>query len=442
MEHQTFHYNTLDALQQEMNTVGVSLPLSTELERLQKPLTVQGKRFANSMAIQPMEGCDGTRDGRPDTLTERRYERFAKSGVGLIWVEAVAVVQEGRANPRQLFMNEKTLDSFKRLVQMIKETCLQEHGFEPVVIMQATHSGRYSKPNGKLEPIIAYQNPIFEKDTPISPERIITDDALMRLEERFGSAAKEAEMAGFDGIDIKCCHRYLNNELLSAFNRPGAFGGSFENRTRLLRNGIQNAQAATRDAFMVTSRLNVYDGFPYPYGFGVSPDGGVEPDLTEGIRLAKLLQEEAGLSLLDITIGNPYVNPHVNRPFDGGPYVPQEHPLEGVARMVRCVGEIQKACPKLAIVSSGNSYLRQFAPMLAAGMLEEGLCAIAGFGREACAYPDFYRDIVNSGAMDPAKCCITCGKCSELMRAGTVAGCVIRDKDVYLPIYRRDVLKK
>ncbi|MFR2467245.1 MAG: flavin oxidoreductase/NADH oxidase, partial [Clostridia bacterium] len=168
MEHQTFHYNTLDALQQEMNTVGVSLPLSTELERLQKPLTVQGKRFANSMAIQPMEGCDGTRDGRPDTLTERRYERFAKSGVGLIWVEAVAVVQEGRANPRQLFMNEKTLDSFKRLVQMIKETCLQEHGFEPVVIMQATHSGRYSKPNGKPEPIIAYQNPIFEKDTPIS----------------------------------------------------------------------------------------------------------------------------------------------------------------------------------------------------------------------------------------------------------------------------------
>ncbi|MFQ9799883.1 MAG: hypothetical protein ACLR23_14115 [Clostridia bacterium] len=81
--------------------------------------------------------------------------------------------------------------------------------------------------------------------------------------------------------------------------------------------------------------------------------------------------------------------PHVNRPFDGGPYVPQEHPLEGVARMVRCVGEIQKACPKLAIVSSGNSYLRQFAPMLAAGMLEEGLCAIAGFGREAFAYPVF-----------------------------------------------------
>lgn len=115
MEHQTFHYNTLDALQQEMDTVGVSLPLSAKLDRLQKPLTVQGKRFANSMAIQPMEGCDGTRDGRPDTLTERRYERFAKSGVGLIWVEAVAVVEEGRANPRQLFIQESTLDSFKRL---------------------------------------------------------------------------------------------------------------------------------------------------------------------------------------------------------------------------------------------------------------------------------------------------------------------------------------
>ena len=442
MEHQTFHYNTLDALRREMEALGVSIPLSSKMGVLEKSLTIRGKRFANSMAIQPMEGCDGTRDGRPDTLTKRRYDRFARSGVGLIWVEAVAVVQEGRANPRQLYMNGSTLDSFKELVQTIKETCMREHGFEPVVIMQATHSGRYSKPNGRPEPIIAYQNPVFEKDNPIAAERIITDDALMRLEERFGEAAAEAERAGFDGVDIKCCHRYLNNELLSAFHRPGAFGGSFENRTRLLRNGIRNAQAATGGAFIVTSRLNVYDGFAYPYGFGVSEDGGLEPDLTEGIRLARQLQDEEGVALLDLTIGNPYVNPHVNRPFDGGPYVPQEHPLEGVARMVRCVGEIQKACPELAVVSSGNSYLRQYAPMMAAGMLERGLCAIAGFGREAFAYPDFYQDLKHGGAMDPAKCCIACGKCSELMRAGTVAGCVIRDKDVYLPIYQRDVLKK
>ena len=441
MEHKRFHYKSLDELKQELDLVGVRLPLSEDLSALQREVKIGSKTAANSIAIQPMEGCDGTADGRPAELTLRRYDRFARSGAGLIWAEAVAITPEGRANPRQLWLTRDNLDEYKKFVAGIKETCMRENGFEPVVIMQATHSGRYSKPEGVPAPLIAYNNPIFEGDKPIAAERILSDDYLYGLIDKFGASASLAEQAGFDGMDIKCCHRYLNSELLSAYTRKGDFGGSLENRTRLLRSGVAAAQAATGSDFIVTSRLNVYDGFAYPYGWGVREGEGTEVDLTEPLELVRVLHQEMGMKLLDVTIGNPYFNPHVNRPYDGGPYVPQEHPLEGVARMAHCVAEIQRANPALKVISSGLSYLRQFSANLAAGELENGVCSIAGFGREAFAYPDFPQDIFQKGAMEPNKCCIACGKCTELMRAGSTAGCVIRD-EVYLPIYRRDVQDK
>ena len=441
MEHKRFHYKSLDELKQELDLVGVRLPLSEDLSALQREVKIGSKTAANSIAIQPMEGCDGTADGRPAELTLRRYDRFARSGAGLIWAEAVAITPEGRANPRQLWLTRDNLDEYKKFVAGIKETCMRENGFEPVVIMQATHSGRYSKPEGVPAPLIAYNNPIFEGDKPIAAERILSDDYLYGLIDKFGASASLAEQAGFDGVDIKCCHRYLNSELLSAYTRKGDFGGSLENRTRLLRSGVAAAQAATGSDFIVTSRLNVYDGFAYPYGWGVREGEGTEVDLTEPLELVRVLHQEMGMKLLDVTIGNPYFNPHVNRPYDGGPYVPSEHPLEGVARMAHCVAEIQRANPALKVISSGLSYLRQFSANLAAGELENGVCSIAGFGREAFAYPDFPQDIFQKGAMEPNKCCIACGKCTELMRAGSTAGCVIRD-EVYLPIYRRDVQDK
>ena len=331
MKHEKFHYKQLDELQTKLNELDVTLPLSENMDVLHREVKIGSKTCANSIAIQPMEGCDGTADGCPDALTLRRYDRFAKSGAGLIWAEAVAVVEEGRANPRQLWLHEENLVAFQKFVADIKETCMKENGFEPVVIMQATHSGRYSKPHGTPAPLIAYNNPIFEGDHPISSDRILSDDYLMALEEKFGEAAKLAERAGFDGVDIKCCHRYLNSELLSAYTREGAFGGSLDNRTRLLRHGVKNAMDATGKDFIVTSRLNVYDGFVHPYGWGVRPEGGTEVDLTEPLELIDRLHRELGMELLDVTIGNPYFNPHVNRPYDNGPYIPdrsEEHTSE------------------------------------------------------------------------------------------------------------------
>lgn len=435
--------NKNDKLFAEAAELGLkNIPYSDNIEILNTPITIDGIDFQNRMVIQPMEGCDGTAEGKPDELTRRRYHRFARSGAGLIWLEAVAIVEEGRANPRQLLMSVDNIDSYKAMIDSIKNVSLREYGFEPKIIMQATHSGRYSKPEGKPAPIIAYNNPLFEKDNPISKDRIITDDALKRLEETYGVAANMAQQAGFDGIDIKCCHRYLASELLSAYNRPGKFGGSFENRTRLLINGIKNAQAATDSDFIVTTRLNVYDGFEYPYGFGVKEGSGLEIDLTEPKKLVDILHNKLGIKLIDITIGNPYVNSYVNRPSRTKQNLAVENPLIGVDRMYYCVGEIQKAFPELAVVGSGVSFFGSESPNLAAGAIEQGYMKLQGFGRMAFAYPDFAKDIAQKGELDKSKVCISCGKCTEIMRAGSVTGCVIKDSDVYMPLYKKYVLEK
>lgn len=436
MGFQKFSYHTLEEVRRAAERLSVSLPLSEPTGALRQPLTAGPLQLSNRVALQPMEGCDGTPDGRPGELTLRRYRRFARGGAGLIWYEATAVVREGRANPRQLFLNGRTLDSFRAQVEQIKEEGLRQNGFAPAVICQLTHSGRYAKPEGAPAPLIAYNNPVFEKDRPIDQSRIVSDEYLKQLEEAFGNAARLAQRAGFDGADIKCCHRYLLCETLSAYTRAGAYGGSFENRTRLLRNAVSAAKSATENGFLITSRLNLYDGFPYPYGFGASPAGGLAPDLTEPERLVGILHRALGLPLLNFTIGNPYVNPHVNRPYDGGPYEPEEHPLEGVARMMDCIGRVKKADPSLCVVGSGFSYLRQFSPQLAAGAVAQGICDLAGFGRMAFAYPDFPHDMLSGEGFDKRKTCIACGKCSALMRAGTVAGCVVRDSGTYLPFYQ------
>ena len=429
-------YTSVDDFKKQNNELGTDLLFSDNTEVLGTPMTLAGKTVPNRLVCQAMEGCDGTADGSPDTLTKRRYERFAKGGAGLIWFEATAVMEEGRANPRQLYICEKNIDDFKKQVESIKETALKTNGYEPVVIMQATHSGRYSKPNGTPEPLIAYNNPIFEKDNPISKDCVVTDEYLDRVGEALVNGAKLAEKAGFDGVDIKCCHRYLNSELLSAFEREGRYGGSLENRTRLLRESVKGAIEDCSKDFIVSSRLNVYDGFPYPYGFGVKKDGGLNFDTTEPDWLIKELYKY-GVRLLNITMGNPYFNPHVNRPYAQGGYEPLEEPLEGVARILKGTAKLKELNPKMAIICSAVSYLGVAAPNVVSAFIKDNKFDFAGFGRTIFAYPDFANDIMKSGGMDKSKICVCCSKCTEIMRKpGGTPGCVIRDRDIYLSIYK------
>ena len=427
-------YTSAEDFKEQNSILNTKLPYSEDTSILRESVKIGNKTIPNRLACQAMEGCDGNADGTPAELTYRRYKRLAEGGSGIIWFEATACREDGRANPRQLWIKKENLDSYKKIVNDIREDAFKANGYAPLIIMQATHSGRYSKPHGYSEPLIAYNNPIFEGDKPIDKSRILSDSEIDKIGEALIESSRLAEEAGFDGVDIKCCHRYINSELLSAYEREGKYGGSLENRTRLLRDCIAGAMQVTGKDFIVSSRLNVYDGFPYPYGFGVSREGGIEFDPSEPAWLLRELRD-MGVELLNITMGNPYFNPHVNRPFALGAYEPGEHPLEGVARMLHGIAALKKEVSDLKIISSALSYLGVVAPEVCAGFIKDGGFDFCGFGRTILAYPDYAKDILDCGKMKKEKICICCSKCSEMMRAGGTPGCVVRDS-LYTDLYR------
>ena len=433
MEHQKFNYRSLDELKEDVIRLGVDLPVSEQLTILKSPLTCNGKLFHNRLVIHPMEACDGTTEGDPDELTFRRYERFGASGASLLWVEACSVNNEGRASIRQLYLHRNNLPAYKRLFQdmIAASQTHSDEGFNPYTILQLTHSGRYSKPFPEASAIVAVtENPYLD---PVSnPQRhYITDEELERLEDEYVEAALLAKEIGFDAVDVKACHRYLISELLSAHTREGRYGGSFDNRIRFLMNIIDKIKLHVD--IDITVRFNAYDAIPYPYGWGTDEDG--NPALDEPRRLMQLLWDK-GVRLVNISTGNPYFNPHIGRPSDTGPYMPPEHPVESVARMLNIIKDLKSSLPEMTVVGTGFSWFREYGANIAAGCIEQGWMDMAGFGRQSFAYPDFARDIIDNGTMSRNKCCIACTKCTELMRFGGKAGCVVRDSKVYLPLWR------
>ena len=436
MAHERFHYKTLQEVLDRADALGAALPFAQTTEALTKPLTVGSVTFPNRLGIAPMEGADSTPDGAPSEYTTRRYVKEAIGGSAVIWFEAISIVEEGRSSQTQLLLTPDTLDRYKALTAQVKEAGLRANGFAPYLIMQANHSGRYSNPGNRPAPMIAYRHPELEQYRAADDSCVVTDDYLKGLEEKFGEAARLAKAAGFDAIDIKSCHGYLLAELLSAYNRPGAYGGSFENRTRLLRNGILAAKPYEDDSFQITSRLGIYDGYAWPYGFGVSQGSGETPDLAEPIRLVQELYRDYGLRMVDLTMGNPYATTHVTRPFDAGKYMPDEHPFVGLSRMIQGIGAVKKAVPEMTVWASAPTYLRQYADLYSAGAVEQGLCDGMLFGRMAFADPDFANQIVKEGRIDPKRVCMTCGMCGDLIRAHKPTGCVVRDSKTFRPFYQ------
>lgn len=436
MTHEKFTYKSLDEIRKKAEELGVYLPFAKDTHVLKEPLSFRNTILNNRMGIAPMEGADALPDGSPSELTLRRYVREAVGASAIIWFEAIAIVPEGRSSAHQLMLTRENLDAYKAFTETIKEAGRKANGFAPCLVMQANHSGRYANPEGKPAPLIAYRHPEYEKLREANDSCIVSDEYLKSLEEKFGEASLLAKEAGFDAVDIKSCHGYLLAELSSAYNRPGEYGGSFENRTRLLRNGIQAAKVHEDEHFLVTARIGIYDGFAYPYGFGVKEGEGITPNLEEPIRLVRTLRDAYDVGMVNLTMGNPYVSTHVTRPFDHGKYIPDEHPLYGMARMIHGIGQVKKAVPDMVITASGPSYLRQYSDLFAAGAVEEGLCDGMLFGRLSFANPEFPKQILETGRMDQKKTCVTCGKCGDLIRAGKPTGCVIRDTDVYLKYYR------
>ena len=300
---------------------------------LGQSIDVDEMHIGNRFCILPMEGWDASTDGLPSDLTRRRWHHFGISGAKLIWGgEAVAVRPDGRANPNQVMINDSTLSAIESLRTDLIDKHADRFGdtSDLVVGLQLTHSGRFARPNQKTlaEPRTAQRNSALDNKLGISDDgTLLSDDELSVLVDDFVAAAVRAEKAGFTFIDIKHCHGYLGHELLSGFDRAGKFGGSFENRTRFLRDIVAGVKSAA-PSLKFGVRISIFDFLPYQPGddrIGV-PDPLADPrlafggdgsgsgiDLAEPSKFMELLKE-LGIHLVCTTAGSPYYNPHIQRP--------------------------------------------------------------------------------------------------------------------------------
>jgi 2,4-dienoyl-CoA reductase (NADPH2) len=425
----------LRALQTECAEKKVSIPFNTGFDILYDKVALGPSISPNRFVALPMEGCDSLDDGSPGEITIRKYERISAGGSGIIWIEAVAVCDEGRSSPKTLWLHERNVEHFAQLTSRMRATALKSCNHNPVIIMQFTHAGRYCKPHGTPQPLISHHDPVLDEfqklDRTLTP---VSDEYLDGLQDRYCATAALAARAGFDGVDVKCCHGYLLSGLLSAKNRPGKYGGPYENRTRFVRECVEKIKNAF-PSLLVAVRMGIYDGIAE--GWGVSDDSQSSPDLTEPVRFADELGK-TGVSLLGITLGNPRFDPHFGRPAQNyqNKSSSKEHPLVGIERCISLTGQIQTAVKSVPVVVSGLGWLRELLPFVAAGIVEKGLAQCIGQGRGSLAYPDTVRDLQEHGALQPGKCCETCSLCSSLMVYGGPSGCPVRDT-MYAPVLKQ-----
>ncbi|MFT7616672.1 MAG: NADPH2 dehydrogenase, partial [Planctomycetota bacterium] len=414
------------------------------------PLTVGSMTMGNRFAIHPMEGWDANSDGTPSEHTLRRWRQFGRSGAKLIWGgEAFAVQEDGRANPNQLFLNPE-VDVKAALAQLLAEV-EQGHGEigqgkdDLVVGLQLTHSGRFAKPGAAAAPGIAAHHPILDARMGITNDDVLlSDEELETIGANYVQLAKLAHEVGFSFVDVKCCHGYLLHELLGARTRPGPYGGSFDNRTRLFRQIVDSIRREC-PGLEIAVRISIADVFPFSknkqtgigepqgwdaelpfeFGFGLNPDNPRELSLDEPFQFLSLLRS-MGLTFVNLSLGSPYYCPHIQRPAAFPPsdgYLPPEDPLTGVTKHLRVVRECKQAFPDLTIVGSGYSYLQEQLPYVAQHEVRNGHVDFVGLGRMVLSYPELPDDILNKRTLAKKKFCRTFSDCTTAPRHGLLSGC-------------------
>ncbi len=461
---------TVEDFRRHVASLGIDLPCEDEIvsgenSPLAQPIdnvVINGKKIGNRISIHPMEGWDATTTGGITDEVIRRWQRFGESGAKLIYGgEAMAVRPDGRANPNQLIISDENKHDIAKIRKALVASHKQIYGTSDdlVIGFQLTHSGRFCKPNDKkrLEPRVAYRHPILDKKFGVtSDEQVWTDGEIEQLIQKYVSAAKIASDVGADFVDIKHCHGYLLHEFLSAFTRPGKYGGSFENRTRILREIISGIRASG-NKIEIGVRLSAFDFvpfkpdaalsqpgklgpgvpedfshcLPYRYAFGVNQNNPVEYDLAETFQFVKLCAQ-LGVKILNLSAGSPYYNPHIQRPAAYPPsdgYQPAHDPLIDVARQFNVVRQIKAKAPKnLIFIGTAYSYLQEFLPHVAQAAVRNGWTDMVGLGRMVLSYPGIFSDAMQRGAIEKKFICRTFSDCTTAPRNGLISGCYPLDK--------------
>jgi 2,4-dienoyl-CoA reductase-like NADH-dependent reductase (Old Yellow Enzyme family) len=260
-----------------------------------QPLQLRGLTLPNRIAVSPM--CQyQAEDGLANDWHLVHYGGLAQGGAGLILTEAAAVLPEGRISPNDLGLwNMAQAEGLARLVHFIKS-----QGAVPGI--QLAHAGRKAsnpapwKGSGSLPPAAGGWTPVAPSalpfDTGWTVPTALDEAGILAIIEAFMDAARKALAAGFQVIEIHAAHGYLLHQFLSPLTnqRQDTYGGSFENRTRLVRQVVGALRNILPEEVPLLLRLSATDWV----------EGGW--DVTQSVELAKALKP-LGVDLVDCSSG-------------------------------------------------------------------------------------------------------------------------------------------
>lgn len=368
-----------------------------------EPLKVKNRIFPNRLFAQAMEGNDGENGGLPSERTLNRYVELAKGKWGVVLIEATSVVETSLARINGMIINKKNLDGMKRLAEAFRK-----HNNEGALLLQITHSGERSGP--------------FSDITTLTPSnksgpRYIPAGEIARIRDRFIEGALLAEEAGVDGIDLKMCHGYLGGEMLRPSNtRDDGWGGSFEGRTRFLKEIVQGAKSGLKSQdFIIGSRLSMYEGIRG--GCGTSGPDEIVEDISRMLDVIRLM-DDLGMDYVNVSAGIPALTGTITRPTESSKYLALHH-----LRYAKVVKEmIKKENRKLKAVGSAYSTHKARSLEFAGEMLGRDYVDLCGFGRQIFADPLTPKKLMSG---ETVNWCVLCSGCAKLMTNQLNDGCIV-----------------
>jgi 2,4-dienoyl-CoA reductase-like NADH-dependent reductase (Old Yellow Enzyme family) len=347
---------------------------SARMTHLFDPLTIRDVEFANRVFVSPM--CQySSIDGLPNDWHLVHLGSRAVGGAGLVMTEATAVLPEGRISPQDLgIWSDGHVEPFRRIVRFIHEQ-------GSVAGMQLAHAGRkastrrpWEGDGGIPESESGWKNVMAPSAIPFAENypnpQALTSDGIHKIVAAFAAAARRACDAGFRVIEIHAAHGYLIHEFLSPLSnqRDDEYGGSFENRARMMREIVQAVRESWPKGAPLFVRISATDWIKSGW------------DLEQSIALARELKE-LGVDLIDCSSGGTV--PHAKIPVGVGYQVPFAHRIRQDAEILTgAVGMITSPAQAEQIINTGQAdailmareFLREpYWPLRAAHELRESV---------------------------------------------------------------------
>lgn len=355
------------------------------------PIQIGNVTVPNRFVVPPMGNNFANTDGTLSECSKAYYQERAKGGFGLITIESTVVYKEAKGGPRKpCLFSDDTVESFKE----VADAC---HEYGAKVSIQLQHAG--PEGNSKLTGYPLKAASAMPAACGREVPEAVSNEEIYRIIECYGDAARRAQQAGIDMVEVHCAHGYLVSTFISerTNHRTDEFGGCFENRMRLPRLIIENIRKKTGGNLPILCRINASDEVA----------GGLS--VQDASAVAAYLEEECGVDALNITRAV-----HLRDEFMWAPGVTHG------GFNADLVSEIKRAVT-IPVIAVGRFTEPQYAELL----VKQGRADLIAFGRQSIADPELPNK-ARTGHLEEMMPCIGCLLgCVPNMFAGKPVSCAV-----------------